>query len=185
MAKITFSIYLQQIAEALRDENGLTLAYLLQPRADHGKSLVKEFKNPTKQALSYYEGAIESPWDEIAIHYVLVVNHSAKNRAIEAFKEQGALVNLFFRYFTSNSGWTLQALFAILRDLRDLAWDADLEARTRGQGGTENMEEAARIISKAFSNCITDRTSTYQESRRWGVYYVVGLILKSYFRAVR
>lgn len=61
------------------------------------------------------------------------------------------------------------------------------------------MEETARIISKAFSNCVTDRyvlrsfshimyphnsqrTSPYAESRKWGVYYVVGLILKSYFR---
>lgn len=61
------------------------------------------------------------------------------------------------------------------------------------------MEEAARIISKAFTNCVTDRYAThgerhifeglrrirqsaYAESRRWGVYYVVGLILKCYFR---
>ena len=62
------------------------------------------------------------------------------------------------------------------------------------------MEEAARIISKAFSSCVTDRcssstrhprsttdklgyrTSPYAESRKWGVYYVVGLILKCYFR---
>lgn len=62
------------------------------------------------------------------------------------------------------------------------------------------MEEAARVISKAFSNCVTDRywpsslssnislisqlprQSPYAESRKWGVYYVVGLILKCYFR---
>jgi len=47
------------------------------------------------------------------------------------------------------------------------------------------MEEAARIISKAFSNCVTDRTSSYQMSRKWGVYYVVGLVLKSYLRVRR
>ena len=63
------------------------------------------------------------------------------------------------------------------------------------------MEEAARIISKAFTNCVMDRyalcssrhkvaadirihyrQSPYAESRKWGVYYVVGLIMKSYFR---
>jgi len=63
------------------------------------------------------------------------------------------------------------------------------------------MEEAARIIAKAFGNCMTDRylcavsvfrvvfnvyrgsrTSPYNESRKWGVYYVVGLVLKCYFR---
>lgn len=82
---------------------------------------------------------------------------------------------LFLRYFSVNGGWTLPALFSILRDLRDLAFDvsrpcinrcrlplflsiqADLEASARGLEGTANMEEAARIISKAFSNCVTDR----------------------------
>jgi hypothetical protein len=33
------------------------------------------------------------------------------------------LVSLFLRFFTNNSGWTLPALFATLRDLRDLAFD--------------------------------------------------------------
>lgn len=36
---------------------------------------------------------MESPWDEIAIQYVLVVNHCAKRRAIEAFKEECTLVS--------------------------------------------------------------------------------------------
>lgn len=30
---------------------------------------------------------------------------------------------LFLRFFTENRGWTLPALFSILRDLRDLAMD--------------------------------------------------------------
>ncbi|CAL1700282.1 unnamed protein product [Somion occarium] len=182
---MNFTQFLLEIADALRTENGPKLAGLLKPVEEHGKSLVKEFRNPTKQSLSMYEGSMESPWDEIAIQYVLVVNHCAKRRAIEAFKEECQLVSLFFRYFTQNSGWTLPALFSILRDLRDLAFDADLEARHKGQGDTANMEEAARIISKAFSNCITDRSSPYAESRRWGIYYVVGLVLKSYFRVKR
>lgn len=80
----------------------------------------------------------------------------------------------FLRFFSSNSGWTLPALFSILRDLRDLAFDvrravcglkeqeltclkADLEGVNNGQEGTANMEEAARVISKAFTNCVTDR----------------------------
>ena len=45
-----------------------------------------------RQSLSYYEGSMEGPWDEIAIQYVLVVNHCAKQRAAEAFKEECTLV---------------------------------------------------------------------------------------------
>ncbi|EPQ59050.1 hypothetical protein GLOTRDRAFT_34717 [Gloeophyllum trabeum ATCC 11539] len=191
---LTFSEYLVQLTESVTNEDGPTLAYLLRPTSPHGKDLVKEFRNPTRKSLSYYEGGIESPWDEIAIQYVLVVHHVAKKRAGEAFKEHTQLVSLFFRFFTSNSGWTLPALFAILRDLRDLAFDvkytvhvppscdADLQANNNK---SENMEEAARIISKAFGNCVTDRSSPLAESRKWGIYYVVGLVLKTYFRVKR
>ena len=59
---------------------------------------------------------------------------------MEAFKEHTTLVgcvccvycspllvnnedSLFYRFFTENRGWTLPALFYILRDLRDLAFD--------------------------------------------------------------
>lgn len=89
---------------------------------------------------------------------------------------------LFLRFFAANTGWTLPALFSILRDLRDLAFDvsasclclfqlaqtgekADLEGASNGQEGTANMEEAARIISKAFSNCVTDRYGNGQYLR--------------------
>lgn len=43
--------------------------------------------------MAYYEGSMEAPWDEIAIQYVLVINHIAKNRPMEAFKEENALVS--------------------------------------------------------------------------------------------
>ena len=35
-------------------------------------------------------------------------------------------ISLFLRFFTNNSGWTLPALFATLRDLRDLAFDVSV-----------------------------------------------------------
>ncbi|KAI0331304.1 hypothetical protein GY45DRAFT_1249206 [Cubamyces sp. BRFM 1775] len=177
MSTARFTTFLTQLADALREEKGPELAYLLKPTSEHGKGLVKEFRNPTRQSLSYYEGSLEGPWDEIAIQYVLVVNHCARKRAKEAFKEECTLVSLFLRFFAQNSGWTLPALFSILRDLRDLASDV--------RDNTANMEEAARTISKAFSSCVTDRQSPLAESRKWGVYYVVGLILKCYFRVRR
>ncbi len=111
MAQMNFSTFLIQIADALENNKGLELAYLLSPREAHSKSVVKEFRNPTvstiipvvpvwhkeshdvqKQSLSYYEGSMESPWDEMAIQYVLVVSHCGKDRAIEAFKEHCSLV---------------------------------------------------------------------------------------------
>lgn len=88
-----------------------------------------------------YGGVIESPWDEIAVRYVMVTTHVARKRPGEAFSEQSQLISyvgitllfcfrshetwfrLFFRFFSQNTGWTLPALFSMLRDLRDLAHD--------------------------------------------------------------
>lgn len=46
-----------------------------------------------RQALSVYEGAIISPWDEIAVSYALVVSLIAKDKPSEAFKEHSQLVS--------------------------------------------------------------------------------------------
>ncbi|KAF9480697.1 hypothetical protein BDN70DRAFT_877260 [Pholiota conissans] len=179
-----FSTYIIQLNDAILAENGPNLAYLLRPTSPHGKELVKEFRNPTRATMGRYEGCMQSPWDDIAIQYVFVCTHVAKKRYIEAFKEESQLVSLFLRFFTENRGWTLPALFSILRDLRDLAMDADFHAKYNNQK-SECMEDSARTIAKAFGHCMTDRTSPPDQSRKWGVYYVVGLVLKSYFRIKR
>ncbi|KAJ7646844.1 hypothetical protein FB45DRAFT_1099023 [Roridomyces roridus] len=179
-----FSTFLTQINDALNAENGPNLAYLLRPTSPHGKDLLKSFRSPTASTLAHFKGSITSPWDEIAIQYVLICSHIARLRPGEAFKEQSQLVSLFFRFFIENRGWTLPALFSILRDLRDLAHDADWHAKVHNQN-TECMVEAARTVAKAFSSCMTDRLSPPDESRKWGVYYVVGLAMKCYFKVKR
>ncbi|KAJ6460109.1 hypothetical protein C8R47DRAFT_1059009 [Mycena vitilis] len=179
-----FSTFLTQINDALNAENGPNLAYLLRPTSPHGKDLVKCFRSPTAATLAPFKGSIMSPWDEVAIQYVLICTHIARLRPGEAFKEQSQLVSLFFRFFIENRGWTLPALFSILRDLRDLAHDADWHAKVHSEQ-SECMVEAARIVARAFSNCMTDRNSPADESRKWGVYYVVGLAMKCYFKVKR
>ncbi|KAF8897869.1 hypothetical protein BD779DRAFT_1714127 [Infundibulicybe gibba] len=195
-----FSTFQVQLNDALAAENGPNLAYLLRPTSPHGKDLVKEFRNPTRAFMNRYEGSMQAPWDEISIQYVLTCTHIAKRRPEDAYNEQSQLVSLFFRFFTENRGWTLPALFSILRDLRDLAFDvlfwvltvssilmiiqADFHAKYNGKK-SECMEGAARIIAKAFGNCVTDRISPPDQSRKWGVYYIVGLVLKCYFRVQR
>ncbi|KAF5333353.1 hypothetical protein D9611_002733 [Ephemerocybe angulata] len=162
-----FTTYLTNLADAITNENGPNLAFLLRPTSPHGKDLVKEFRNPNREMFRRFENAIVNPFDEIAVQYVMVCHHIAKKRYVEAFKGESQLVSLFYRYLPDHRGWTLPALFSILKDLRDLAYDADTHARitTPSQDQpsqelkTDAMEEAARIISKAFGLCMTDRYS--------------------------
>lgn len=46
-ARMNFTAFLVQIADALQNKKGQELAYLLSPREAHSKSVVKEFRNPT------------------------------------------------------------------------------------------------------------------------------------------
>ncbi|KAF4601868.1 COP9 signalosome (CSN) subunit [Pleurotus pulmonarius] len=181
---VNLSVLITQLSDAIMGEKGSELAYLLRPTSPYAKDLVKEFRNPTADTLRDYKGSIASPWDEIAIQYVLVCTDVAKKRPVQAFKNQSSLFQLFLKYFPTSTGWSLPALFSILRDLRDLALEADTHAKYNNQT-IQCLEETARIIIPAFTNCINDRTSPPQESRKWGVYYVVGLIFKSYFRVKR
>lgn len=178
-----------------------------------------------------FKGGLVSPWDDISITYVVVVTNFLKNKPEDAFKEQSKLISWvcfvqdllsctqyrassFFRFFTLSSGWTLQTLFALLRDLRQLAYDVRSSLLVQSFGSQwsrltseQRITDAMVIIwrmrqepwwkrsviawsigatlatcrsSLALSKTL--RVSPLPESRKWGVYYVVGLVLKSYFR---
>ena len=57
-----------------------------------GPGLITQDVCQQLQGLSQYHGAIESPWDEIAVRYVLIAHHIAKRRPSEAFKEHTVFV---------------------------------------------------------------------------------------------
>lgn len=47
---------------------------------------------------SQYGGCIESPWDEIAVRYVMVTSHVARKRPGEAFNEQSQLISCVYPF---------------------------------------------------------------------------------------
>ncbi|KAJ3253795.1 COP9 signalosome (CSN) subunit [Boothiomyces macroporosus] len=71
--------------------------------------------------------------------------------------------------------WCLPAIYTVNRELYDSSWRAELK-------GANVMEEHTRTMNKAFSICATDRFSSLEDSRKWGVYYIVNLLFKTYFK---
>ncbi|KAI0999330.1 hypothetical protein K3495_g8864 [Podosphaera aphanis] len=45
----------------------------------------------------------------------------------------------------------------------------------------EKLEDAARILNKIFQVCLADRAAL-EESRKWGIYYIINLLFKTYFK---
>jgi len=49
--------------------------------------------------MSQYGGCMDSPWDEIAIRYLMVTSHVARKRPGEAFNEQSQLISCVYTTF--------------------------------------------------------------------------------------
>ena len=76
--------------------------------------------------------------------------------------------------------WCLPPLYVINNDLRIVASKADNElAAVEGQ--RKKLEEAANVISKSFTYCITDRGVLYS-SKKYGTYCMIGILFRIYFK---
>ncbi|KAH7105633.1 PCI-domain-containing protein [Auriculariales sp. MPI-PUGE-AT-0066] len=176
--------YIAQLAAALGHQDSEQLAFLLTVTGPGAQDLLNQVQDTRPTALARFRNTIVSPWDEIAIAHVRAIVHVVDDNYPEAYTAQRDVANAFLRYFITSTSWILPVLYTILGDLRDLAYKADVAVFQTGKQSL-NMEDAARTCNKAFSNCATDRQSPYQQSRKWGVYYTVGLVLKCYFRVNR
>lgn len=175
-----------QINLSIKNNNGSRLGTLLSVNdTDHVFALRRENVGSTRDGLTRkYATKIATPWDEICIAHLLAINAIEEKRMEEAYKEQALVVNAFLRFFTSQTNWILPALWIVLRELRDLAHEGDTELYNMHKA-TTCCEDAARICNKAFTSCLTDRTSQPTESRKWGVYRAVNIVLKCYFKVNR
>ncbi|KAL8774095.1 MAG: hypothetical protein Q9209_001203 [Squamulea sp. 1 TL-2023] len=122
-------------------------------------------------------------------------------KVYEAWKE---LMNLVIRGYSGSSGfqsWTLPLLYTTGKYLRIFAIKADEEQATKvgsealrmeddgigedvtsgGLEKNERLEDAARVINRVFTLCISDR-APMEESRKWGLYHTTNLLFKTYFK---
>lgn len=117
------------------------------------------------------------------------------SRAFEAYKE---LCNHLIRGY-SNFGfhaWTIPCFHTAGRYLHTLANRADREAKSGANTDAfnseladdivntnqhEKMEQAAWVINRMFSMCLSDRAEL-TDSRKWGIYSATNLLFKTYFK---
>ncbi|KAG8860519.1 COP9 signalosome (CSN) subunit [Tulasnella sp. 330] len=177
---MNYSTFLIELSKALGTNNGARIAQLLKVNGPTADDLLRDTKETGRLALLKYKNAIVAPWDDVASAHVQVILKSAAGDFIEAYTEQANLVKAFLRAFVGLQAWILPALFGVLKDLRDLAEKADDMAFQGGSGTGGSLEDAARHCNRAFTDCVMDRAAG-EESRKWGIYHVVGLIFKCYF----
>lgn len=134
----------------------------------------------TKDASQIRRG-VPSSWIETVIEFWSAAHYlKSPADAVEAFAHAAAMLQAIIKEFTAWEAWVLPVLFSACRDCRVLAIRADELCRSEDKAA-ENLEEAARLINKAFTICITDRAPE-NATRKWGTYNVIGTLFRVYFR---
>ncbi|KAI9841422.1 MAG: COP9 signalosome (CSN) subunit [Sclerophora amabilis] len=118
-------------------------------------------------------------------------------RVYEAWKE---MTSILIKGYSGSGGfqaWTVPCLYVAGKYARAFAIKADEQAgREKGTvtfnsgyqddvadgfGNNEKLEDAARLINRIFTLCVSDRAPV-EESRKWGLYYTTNLLFKTYFK---
>ncbi|KAL2007832.1 hypothetical protein VTN00DRAFT_7814 [Thermoascus crustaceus] len=116
-------------------------------------------------------------------------------KTFDAWKE---VANLLIRGYSSGGlqAWTVPCLYVVGKYLRTFAIKADAESSSQDSvayddgfqddvvadfGKNIRLEEAARIINRMFTLCLSDR-APIEESRKWGIYNTTNLLFKTYFK---
>lgn len=145
-------------------------------------------------------------WVEVYFTYwkvvgeILNAEESVRNRTkaswtkvYEAWKD---MTNSLIRGYT-NCGfeaWTVPCLYVAGKYLRIFAIKADESAATVPNLVTnygddfnpdaeknEKLEDAARVLNRIFNICLSDR-APLEDSRKWGIYNIINLLFKTYFK---
>lgn len=150
--------------------------------------------------------AEQNAWVEIFVVYWEAVGELIKCEDGIRGASVGALFNAWkkvantlIRGYSGSSGlpaWTLPCLYTVGKYLRIFAINADIEAASQGSAvvgfqedispdveKNANLEEAARIINRMFTLCLSDRAAL-EESRKWGIYNMTNLLFKIYFKVI-
>lgn len=144
----------------------------------------------------------QNVWVDIFLSFWKVVGELVKfdespDRAswVNTFDAWKELSNTLMRGYSSGvlHAWTVPCLYVVGKYLRAFAIRADMELTSESFGNrfqddvlddfakNEKLEDAARIINRMFTLCLSDR-APIEESRKWGVYNMTNLLFKTYFR---
>ncbi|CAG7941240.1 unnamed protein product [Penicillium nalgiovense] len=157
----------------------------------HGKSL----KLPKAEQAAWVD-IFAAYWE--AIGEILRCEDRVSGASVVAvFSAWKKVANALIRGYSGPAGipaWTLPCLYTVGKYMRTFAINADLEAASQGSAGfgfqddiaadvekNANLEEAARVINRMFTLCLSDR-APLEESRKWGIYNMTNLLFKTYFK---
>lgn len=156
-------------------ENGITLADLLRQLAASPALLQASRRQLEEGHFQLHKFvppqlALEPLWRELLFAYTCSVVRHAQGESGAAYGDMLVSIQLLHRIFAGSTRWMLPVVY----HLNELFWSM---ARSLG---SRQSEEAARLINKSLTICLTDR-GALGVSRKWGFYRLAALLFRIYF----
>ncbi|KAF9581539.1 COP9 signalosome (CSN) subunit [Lunasporangiospora selenospora] len=177
---MTLTMYLAQVHQGILRLDASKLCMYLKVHSKQTDNLLIDSNEHVYKIEEECRKIFSPVWTEVVFHHIMACRAVATKDYSTAYTEQNATVNAFLREFINMNCWSLDVLYMLNEDLRTLAIQADKQAIENGDNPSK-LEDCARTLNKSFTQCITDR-SPMDESRKWGTYYMIALLFKTYFK---
>lgn len=151
------------------DENQLSLIFDLE-RFDLNLAKDARLYLSDRHRLEQMFSRLPKIWFEVVEAYLRCLSHVTDKNWKILFSESAGMFNAFLRLLQNGDASMLRLLY---KACDNLWWCACRSP--------ENIEEAARLLNRAFTNCLTDRQAQ-SSSRKWGVFEVFCKLMRAYFR---
>ncbi|KAI5629551.1 PCI domain-containing protein 2 isoform X1 [Silurus asotus] len=181
MAHITINQYLQQVLEALENRDGISCAELLSFKHPHVANPRLQLSSPEEKC----QQVLEPPYDEMVAAHLRCTYAVGNHDFVEAYKCQTVVVQYPFLAFQAHKeeNWALSLMFAVTLDLRIFANNAEQQLQKKGKGKVGDMlEKAAEQLMSCFRVCASDNRAGIDDSKKWGMLFLVNQLFKIYFK---
>ncbi|KAI0474640.1 PCI domain-containing protein [Xylaria cf. heliscus] len=162
---------------------------------DQARFSIRLSKEETHGWYAIYNAYWKALGEILAVEGLRSDAKSSWARVYDAWKE---VTLLTIRGYTNHDfeNWTIPCLYVTGKYLRLFAMRADAERALSNEDMAiddlqddfdpqaeehKSLEDCARHLNRIFQTCASDR-APLEESRKWGVYYAVNLLFKTYFK---
>ncbi|NXU89341.1 PCID2 protein, partial [Xiphorhynchus elegans] len=173
MAHITINQYLQQVQEAIDSRDGQFCAELVSFKHPHVANPRLQLPSPEEKC----QQVLEPPYDEMFAAHLRCTYAVGNHDFVEAYKCQTVIYTVFC--FPR----ALPIMYAVALDLRIFANNADQQLVKKGKSKVGDMlEKAAELLMSCFRVCASDTRAGIEDSKKWGMLFLVNQLFKIYFK---
>ncbi|XP_062049900.1 PCI domain-containing protein 2 isoform X2 [Lepus europaeus] len=169
------------VYEAIDTRDGASCAELVSFKHPHVANPRLQMASPEEKC----QQVLEPPYDEMFAAHLRCTYAVGNHDFIEAYKCQTVIVQSFLRAFQAHKeeNWALPVMYAVALDLRVFANNADQQLVKKGKSKVGDMlEKAAELLMSCFRVCASDTRAGIEDSKKWGMLFLVNQLFKIYFK---